>query len=138
MCKFHWKEVNKFSISDAMFLVLLHSKQREHSEKTFNLFSYFLFLPLPSSLALSLISSLIFLLIFQYCCCCCQYPANLGTTENGTDNTDGNKNANNQWDIYLDSQYDTLLGSLVIASEESDTCLEYIQRSLQILSISSR
>jgi hypothetical protein len=54
------------------------------------------------------------------------------------DSSGGNKSANGQWDIYLDSQYDTLTGSLIIASEESDTCLEYMQRSLQILAISSK
>ncbi|CAF3701920.1 unnamed protein product [Rotaria sordida] len=72
-----------------------------------------------------------------YCCCCCQCYTNIGATENGVSNTGGNKSTSGQWDIYLDSQYDTLTGSLIIASEESDTCFEYIHRSFHILSIST-
>ncbi|CAF3373803.1 unnamed protein product [Rotaria sp. Silwood1] len=72
-----------------------------------------------------------------YRCCCCQCYTNIGATENGVNNTGGNKSTSGQWDIYLDSQYDTLTGSLIIASEESDTCFEYIHRSFHILSIST-
>ena len=77
-------------------------------------------------------------LFHKVCCCCCQCGRNIGETENGVENSGGNKSTNGQWDIYLDSQYDTLTGSLIIASEESETNVEYIYRALLIFSISSK
>ncbi|CAF1132165.1 unnamed protein product [Adineta steineri] len=71
-----------------------------------------------------------------YRCCCCQCKRNIGGTENGIGNSAGSKSTGGQWDTYLDSRYDTLTGSLIIAWEESDTCFEYIHRSVHILSIS--
>ncbi|UJR36777.1 hypothetical protein I4U23_029490 [Adineta vaga] len=68
-----------------------------------------------------------------YRCCCCQCKRNIGGLENGHG---GNKSPGRQWDSYLDSRYDTLTGSLIVAWEESETCVEYIHRSLHILSIS--
>ncbi|CAF1266018.1 unnamed protein product [Didymodactylos carnosus] len=55
------------------------------------------------------------------CCCTCCY-----------NEEDENKG---QWDR-RDSQYDTLPGQLVVASEESENCTDYLTRSFHIISIS--